>query len=215
MRLVSAIVVSAYVLGTLGVLPSPAVIGRWLGQGALERHPCEGHGCGCVFAEECWTACCCFGTRERLVWAISNGVDPPDGVEFSDAEWIAAKNTVRARVAQVSKPVARVSSLCGDVPEREKTRLSSGESADALSGCCDALAVDPPEPRVSWVAGTVSAQSCKGLTQLLAFALPVAPRPAVEVVILPEPVPFVPEWPGEAELLSRLLDVPSPPPRLG
>jgi hypothetical protein len=49
--------------------------------------PCQGHGCGCRSAEECWLGCCCLTPSQRLAWAKRRGVTPPaELVELADLE---------------------------------------------------------------------------------------------------------------------------------
>lgn len=98
----------AYVVATFGVMPAPRTIMGWLAEVAGERYPCDSHGCGCVSARECWTSCCCHSEHERLVWAIENGVMPPPMVKFSDEQWIAAANDVRAGNAHCVMCVERI-----------------------------------------------------------------------------------------------------------
>jgi hypothetical protein len=66
--------------GTVGfpVAPPGAIGGAF---------PCQGHGCGCRSAEECWFGCCCLSPGERVAWAKRNGVTPPaELVELAELE---------------------------------------------------------------------------------------------------------------------------------
>jgi hypothetical protein len=73
-RSVVAAMLAAYVVVAAGVpLPTasrPAT--------SSERYPCEACGCGCDSAEHCWRNCCCHTLAERLAWAETNSVKPPD-----------------------------------------------------------------------------------------------------------------------------------------
>lgn len=52
--------------------------------------PCQGHGCGCRSAEECWLGCCCLTAAQRLAWAKQRGVTPPaELVELAQQEALA------------------------------------------------------------------------------------------------------------------------------
>lgn len=70
--------IAAFLIASLGVMPSPA----WLAQMGLasasqERYPCEACGCGCASARECWLHCCCHSLEERIAWARANDVTIP------------------------------------------------------------------------------------------------------------------------------------------
>lgn len=235
---VSLVLLAVYMVASLGVLPSPRVVMGWFGQVSGERYPCEGCGCGCASATECWTHCCCHSEHERLVWAIENGVMPPPVVEFSDEQWIAAANDVKAGSAHCVMCVERIK---GELRRGIATRPdhdAACECAGACDGhcgktkgsCCESKTAAKPagktsggasccakggdEKKPSWPGPSISALSCKGLQQLLTMTLP--PSPPVQVVdlILSEPVVFVPERPKDVAYPSRTLDVPEPPPRV-
>ncbi len=55
--------------------PVPSALGLISPDGAF---PCQGHGCGCGSALQCWTSCCCYNAAERAQWAIDRKVIPPD-----------------------------------------------------------------------------------------------------------------------------------------
>lgn len=42
--------------------------------------PCQDRPCGCRTAEQCWKKCCCFTNAQKLAWAKSRGVKPPEFV---------------------------------------------------------------------------------------------------------------------------------------
>lgn len=42
--------------------------------------PCQNRPCGCRTAEQCWKKCCCFTNAQKLAWAKSRGVKPPEYV---------------------------------------------------------------------------------------------------------------------------------------
>jgi hypothetical protein len=66
-------VIIGLMAGTLGFATvPPAAMG-----GAF---PCQGHGCGCHTADQCWFGCCCMTATQRLDWAKANGVTPPAGL---------------------------------------------------------------------------------------------------------------------------------------
>jgi hypothetical protein len=234
---VSLVLVAFYALASFGVLPSPRVILGWFGQAAGERYPCESCGCGCASANECWTHCCCHSEHERLVWAIENGVMPPPVVEFSDEQWIAAANDVKAGSAHCVMCVERIK---GELRRGIATRpdhdpacqcagTCDGHCGQSKVSCCQTKAAAKPaankaggaaccarvgdKKKPSWPGPSISALSCKGLQQLLTLTLPSAPPVRVVELILPEPVACVPERPKDVAFPSRTLDVPEPPPR--
>jgi hypothetical protein len=215
----------------LGVVPSPIVVVAWFGRVTGERYPCEGCGCGCASARECWTACCCHTEHERLVWAIEHGVMPPADAVFSDEQWIAAANEVRAGSAHCALCVARIKDELSRGEATARDREGSGVSACGDGDCgvqCDVAGTSPSGPKAaggaccstsparrgpSWPTPAMSALSCKGKNPLLIASLPPTPPCEAVVILTPEPAPFVPAWPDEVAYASRSLDVPAPPPR--
>jgi hypothetical protein len=75
-RLCAGITLVAYLLTALGV-PLPAATRK----DADQPFPCQDHPCGCQTAEQCWASCCCFSPEERLAWAQTHNVTPPDYAE--------------------------------------------------------------------------------------------------------------------------------------
>lgn len=237
MASVSLVLLTAYLVASIGIIPSPRVVAGWFGQVAGERYPCESCGCGCASATECWTDCCCHSEHERLVWAIENGVMPPRAVEFSDEQWIAAANAVKAGSAHCVLCVERIK---GEL-RRGVTTRPDRDTATGCTGTCDGhcgmakgicreskLAAKPgalasggasccatkgDAAKSTWPGPTVSALSCKGLEQLLTMTVPPSPPGGMVGFILPPPRPQVATWPSDAVHPSRTLDVPAPPPR--
>lgn len=228
---VSLLLLSVYLVASFGVIPSPRVVMGWFGQVAGERYPCEDCGCGCASATECWTHCCCHTEHVRLVWAIQNGVLPPENVEFTDEQWISAANAVKPGNAHCSICVARIK---GELRQGIATQPAQHARSCECPGACDGLCgkrccATQPAPQTatggsccaarndvtkpSWPGPVVSALSCKGLQQLLTITLP--PPPAVRIAELIPPVPTrsVPERPSDVFATSRCLDVTPPPPR--
>jgi hypothetical protein len=45
-------------------------------------YPCMDRPCACSSYDECWGGdCCCFTLEEKIAWAASNGITPPDHVK--------------------------------------------------------------------------------------------------------------------------------------
>lgn len=226
---VSALVLGAYVVACFGTLPSPRVVLGWFGHSGSERYPCEGCGCGCASALECWTHCCCHSEHERLVWAIENGVMPPPGVAFSDAQWLAAANAVRPGSATCDLCVEGIKSALrrGVATPRAATATASCWEPACRGLACGGLAESDSDERCAggagcgeegarpWPGPTISALSCKGLSTLLTVSLPPALPARVVTMVLPAPVVAEPERPKNSACASRALEVPEPPPRRG
>ena len=121
-RLIATITMMAFVMASLGALPSPGTIARWL-RVTVDRHPCEGHACGCGSVHDCWTNCCCHTPEERLAWAIREGVQPPAFVKYTQAQWIAAANNVKPG-----------SATCGGCVAGVQSKLARGERAACGEG---------------------------------------------------------------------------------
>lgn len=84
-RAVASLTLLAFVLASLGVLPSLAWI--WARLPALTAYPCAGHACGCGSLENCWTSCRCLSRPERLAWTIRHRAPLPEFVRPTEAEW--------------------------------------------------------------------------------------------------------------------------------
>lgn len=183
---------AVYLIASLGVMPSPGFLARWVESTAagIERYPCEDHACGCISARECWTHCCCHTEHQRLLWAITHGVKPPADVHFSADEWIAAAGDAQARTHE----------LCvSDVKDRLDRGTATGrtsEEAERPSGL------------------TISALACKGIQQILATGVPPAAPPSLGQLLGPAAASPIPA-PCEQRSDSRVLEVRPPPPRLG
>lgn len=190
-----------YLSASLGILPSPTLISRWFGHAISEPYPCQDHGCGCASAHECWNACCCYTPHQRLAWAIRNGVAPPPSVRYTDEQWIAAANDVEPDSANCSLCVAEIKSDLANGVAHKPSDPDSSQATDTTSS-------------PSFPFPTISARSCKGLTELLAFALPGVPPLAVSA-LLPPPA-RVPGFahPEDESSPTRALEIASPPPRV-
>ncbi len=212
-RPVAVVLLTVFLLASLGLIPSPSMVFSWLGRKTQDRYPCEGCGCGCASAAECWTHCCCHSEHERLVWALEHGVLPPVGVRISDEQWIAAANAVRPGSAHCSACVDRLQrDLASSVS------LLPVAARPASDACCDgghAAGDDNPARGLSRSFGPrASGLACKGVQGLIALAIgPMRPEPGVIDLI---PACEAPPQAAEASaspLASRALDIPEPPPR--
>jgi hypothetical protein len=217
---IAGILVCAYAFASFGVWPSP----RWLAQRVAaiqgERFPCEACGCGCASAHECWTACCCHTPVERLAWAIREGVQPPEGLSFSDAEWMQAANLADPGsapcllcVGQTRDRLAHAAARADRAAGIELDQCGSDASCnDSCSGAGDG-GTKCASARTGGVPGrSISALSCKGVRQLLTLGLSTATllgsqpdHPAIGVMTV--------VGLDQRSMDSRALDVPAPPPR--
>lgn len=214
-----------YLFASLGIMPSPVIIAHWLGAAVLtdqgaERYPCEDHACGCVSALECWSNCCCHTPHQRLVWAITHGVQPPASVKFSDEQWMAASNAVKAGSADCSLCVAKIH----DKLSRGIATPADSPIAEACSSCPtlgSAAANDGGNRTKQAVAQSarpipglsISALACKGIRQILAVSVPPAlPVCVSDLITLPISAPEL-ALPRDLRPHSRSLDVLTPPPR--
>lgn len=184
----------AFAVAWFGVLPSPHVIGQWIGHRVVEpeRYPCEGHACGCASADECWHECCCYTSHQRLVWAIRNGVTPPESVRITEAEWIEAANDVQPG-----------SATCWMCVDELLDDLSHGiaRGADQARDCL------PPTAEIS-------PAGCKQLISLIVLSLPPARWTGTMAWDVEEAeVPSHRDAALDQSPRWRSLETPTPPPR--
>jgi hypothetical protein len=233
-RAVALLLLAVYTVATFGLLPSSQTMSRWFGRVSGDRYPCEASGCGCAGSQQCWTVCRCHTLRERLVWAIENGVLPPENVHIDDADWIAAANAVKPGSAhcemcvdriknQLKQGIATVGVRCErgacDTGSRSMLARACASShkpeatCSTAASCCSTATKAETKPAIKQSRLSLSAMTCKGLSQVLSLCLPVAPAVKIDEIIIASPTPFVPTPPRETEFCSRSLEVPEPPPR--
>ncbi len=136
-------------------------------RGGDQPFPCQSRPCGCLTAEECWAGdCCCSTLEEKLVWAETNGIEPPPHV----------RPLVRARQNRQTPPKQK--SCCSVSRPGEQSLSEEPTPSCCLKGAhtrppvvCDAdspgtspqSGSDAPllaPSGVRWVAG-VFAQKCR------------------------------------------------------
>ena len=119
--MLSRLLLAAFVVASLGLMPSPRLIGRFFGAELDTRFPCAGGPCGCSSAFECWTRCNCHTRSQRIAWLRDEGLPPPSFVTLTAAE--------QAWLAQPP--------CCADRTPQEPTCCSPPvESGGAGVGCC-------------------------------------------------------------------------------
>ncbi|MBS0190715.1 MAG: hypothetical protein U0573_02335 [Phycisphaerales bacterium] len=199
-RLVAAFLAVIYVVVSIGFVPTPWVLAQWCGGvlTGLERYPCEDHACGCASAAECWAHCCCHTPRQRLAWAIRHGVRPPVGVSFSEEDWIAAANDVRAGSAECSVCVEGIKS------KLDQGIRTEGPATEAGAGC------EAQRPAAGL---SMSALACKGIKQVLAMSLPPFSPMRAEERLAPPARVDAGAIAKESRPASRTLEALEPPPR--
>jgi hypothetical protein len=154
---------------------------------AGDPFPCQSSPCGCLTAEGCWQGdCCCLTIEQKLAWAEANGIEPPAHV----------RPLVESRR---SRPAPRKRSCCSEADHPD------------VPSCC----AEPPEAKkpdttdapVRWVVG-VFARTCRGEG-------PAGPLQS-DPVIVPDPIPIVPDQPDRighpAPRSDRATPVPHSPP---
>lgn len=194
LRLTSLLLAIGFLVASIGYLPTPVLISKWLGTTTVSRHPCEDHFCGCATGLECWTACCCFTRHERVVWAIQNGVEPPSAVHVTDDE-----------IATAAKGMSG-----GDSPRRGVVGLSVALLRHRMARGEPTAADGKAKPRGL----AMSALGCKFVPQVLALAAPVSVNASRAVgVFMCLPSVGVVETVDE-RCGTRSLDVDAPPPRV-
>jgi hypothetical protein len=117
---------------------------------SAERYPCEGCGCGCQSAEQCWRQCCCYTNREKLAWAERHGVAAPEYVVVAAERESATKPKTLAKAAACPH--------CADAATAE----------DAASAPAHARR---SAPGISWI----EAMRCQGGASYWQSAVPALP----------------------------------------
>lgn len=130
-------------------------------------YPCKNRRCGCRSAQECWAGdCCCFTLAEKLTWAETNGIEPPEHVR------------PRVEASQRQQARANRSSCCEAASSISPAEHSCCDATPSSRSCCleqansqkppDFTTVDTPlppdeasEPGLTWVVG-IFAHQCHG-----------------------------------------------------
>ena len=95
--------------------------------------PCQGRGCGCKSAKQCWTSCCCHSPAQRLSWAKRKNVTPPEYAvlsEPSDRSEPITKSEASTKVLGLRKKVAVLNAgvnICGAAKRTSSESLCSEE----------------------------------------------------------------------------------------
>lgn|GEM_PF-779712 len=225
-RLTAVVLLMAFIASSFGVMPTPAAIAKLLGAdpAAGVAYPCQGCGCGCAGAVECWTACCCHTPEERLVWALEHGVQPPAFARFSDAQWIAAANRVKPGSASCAACIVGIKGTLAKgialaAPASDAARTACCSKRPESSTCCETKSDacrNAAAPRASHALPVASALGCKGLSPLMPIAtVPAVPlRGALTVITLHFGQPPSPPAAALRQYrFDRPRDVAAPPPK--
>ena len=193
-------------------------------------YPCQSRPCGCTTAAECWKGdCCCYTLEEKLAWAESNGIEPPDHVR-------PAVEARRGRTVAPKKKTACCSeSGCVHVTSAPRSCRESGSGEEPA--CCSSRhtpddrdpkvrsadesrrlgqqTTRPADPvKVRWVNG-LFAKKCRGggSDELLQFDPAIPPDGRPLPLTAPDPPAFA--RPGSELLRFTTFTPPVPPPRHG
>lgn len=167
--------------------------------------PCKHHQCGCRSAEQCWRSCCCMSMREKLAWAKSHGVMPPDYVIQGAGEEDSA-----VRAPACCQHVGRKKSSCcqsdGDDNAGACCRKSSSSKSTA-----DRPSAKPRRAQTDWVVG-IHALKCQGLSLLWVTHGAIVPPPArLELPVETSPPTWcVPRFSQIWQSVDSSPDVPPP-----
>jgi hypothetical protein len=146
------------------------------------RYPCQDRPCGCLTEEECWKGdCCCFSLEEKLAWAESHGVEPPDHVrplvELRKARLASSKkkscccSEAQGHEAESSKSACPCSNAGRDsrqTPCEAATPSPECNAAEELKCCPEKHVAGPSGGR--WIVG-LFAQECRGAGPMGLYAL--------------------------------------------
>jgi hypothetical protein len=227
-RALAGVLLAAFCIAGTGVMPSHAVLSATLARllggdsPAGDAFPCQDGGCGCSQAADCWTSCCCNTPHERLVWALERGVMPPPIARFSDSQWIAAANAVKAGSAHCGSCVVAIkASLRKGIALAPPSAARGSES----KSCCSARE-SAPESSLLAVCPAESGTCCDGVDSSAKTACCDRPQQASEAAKRGLPclsalgckgsspllaVPLPPSLPAEAEVAIVTVEVPAPP----
>jgi hypothetical protein len=128
---VSAAVLAGLVIGTIGF---PAAPNGTLGA----AYPCQGNGCGCRSAADCWFGCCCLTPAQRLAWAERNGVTPPPQlVQLARSEPRRAAKVASCCAGHADRACCRTTKpCCSETPERHVAKRSNHSAPEIAPGRC-------------------------------------------------------------------------------
>lgn len=192
-RRIIAFVVAVSMLAS--VLPMPVWRGAPQDKDSTQPFPCQDRPCGCRSAEQCWKKCCCFTNAQKLAWAKSRGVRPPEFVV------IAARQESGANGAGLR---------CAHCASRGEQAICSRATRETASN--SARQVVSGDTATTVVIG-VMAQECQGHGWgFHAMAWCNIPEP---IATLPAAILIGPVYPPARPLQSCVtLEPPVPPPRL-
>jgi hypothetical protein len=143
----------AFVSVLSSVIPMPVSL-RSPEKDSSQPFPCQNRPCGCRSAEQCWKKCCCFTNSQKVAWAKSHGVHPPQFVvAAADREQQASQCNSKTCCSKCSTTLITAS-------EREVEPTPQAVSPESKNG--DSHATDREKhDHVSLVIG-VFAQECQG-----------------------------------------------------
>ncbi len=194
---VALVVLFSLVAGTVGV-----PITRGPRKDNAQPFPCQDCPCGCVDAEQCWRSCCCQTNAQKLAWARSHHVTPPEFVVAA-----AGRETRGGLTAHANDAVSCCARL-RDVPPccrrgTTPSRRGPAPSADRAAS---------PRGQVRWVL-LEAANRCRGVNSFWLLLSQVA-IPTASVWGLAEPACLDHCVRRTIRLVSVRIPPPVPPPKL-
>jgi hypothetical protein len=168
--------------------PMPMPIVR-LAESEEGAYPCQGGHCGCSSAHQCWTSCCCMTLEQRLQWAKSRGIEPPDYVKKAPVAQASGGGSNAGNSLSVSRPTT---SCCDGGCCSKKIRSAEARAAELRDAevrgaeverrvqktptCCgeksspDKVAVESQNPSRKWgLMISITALQCQGIQMYLAI----------------------------------------------
>jgi hypothetical protein len=133
-RCLSGALLAVYVVTAVGI-PLPAASGP---QKSDELFPCAASACGCKSADRCWRSCCCHTLAQRIAWARTHGVRPPNFALANarkagiDLAWLGDTSGVW----QVAGSRCDSSAQCS-MPKCCRAKLAADASMVHARACCE------------------------------------------------------------------------------
>jgi hypothetical protein len=147
-----------------------------------EAHPCRDHRCGCVSAEQCWKACCCYSHDEKLAWARRHGVTVPSYV-LAEPEVRPASNRspVRKSCCAPAAAIAKTKSCCSSANGAAAHDEAACKAATAVHAGAKQQAGTDEQPS-HWVS-YLNAARCRGAATTAWLSVPISlpVNPATDV----------------------------------
>ncbi len=112
------------------IIPLPVAPAPTSGKDLSAPFPCQNRPCGCRSAAQCWNGCCCFSNAEKLAWAKTNNVTPPQFVVEAAAkeQQVAQSANIKLSANTKTSCCSKSAGCCSSHQTPESTK-SAGEKA--------------------------------------------------------------------------------------